>query len=103
MTSHRPSKEHIDTVHRYLAREFPGFVQRSWWEEDTRAQVFELENGAVLRRLVIDGGMFWDCPDCAVTLSISDLADYMREVRTPSRSFHVMWQDRTLHIRSKAL
>ena len=46
MISHRPTQEQIDTVHRYLAAEFPGSVQRSWWEEDTITQVFEIENGA---------------------------------------------------------
>ena len=103
MTSHRPTQEQIDTVHRYLAAEFPGSVQRSWWEEDTMTQVFEIENGAMLRRVALDVGMFRDCPDCAAALSLSDLADYMREWRTPKRCFHVLWYDRILHIRLKAL
>ena len=60
MISHRPTQEQIDTVHRYLAAEFPGSVQRSWWEEDTMTQVFEIENGAILRRVMLDVGMFRD-------------------------------------------
>lgn len=103
MTSPRPTKEQIDAVHRYFAREFPGSRQLGWWEGETRTQIFEIEHGAVLRRIVMDGGVFWDCPDCVVALSLSDLVDYMREVRTPSRCFHVTWQDRALHIRSKPL
>lgn len=47
-------------MHRYLAEACPGSVQRSGWEEDTTAQIFGIENGAVLHRLVIDGGMFWN-------------------------------------------
>jgi hypothetical protein len=66
-------------------------------------QVFEIENGAILRRVVLDVCLFRDCPDCAVALSLSDLADYMREWRTPKRCFHVLWYDRLLHIRSKSL
>jgi hypothetical protein len=103
MPSQRPTKEHIDAVHRYFARKFPSSRQLSRWDEDIRAQIFEIENGAVLRRIVMDGSVLWDCLDGAAALSLSDLADYMREVRTPSRCFDVRWQGRTLHIRSKPL
>lgn len=103
MACQRPAKEHVEAVHRYLAKEFPGYVQRSWWEEDTTSQIFEIENGVVLRRLVIDGGVFWDCPDCTVALSFSDLTDYMRAIRTHTRCFYLLWQDGMLLIRSTAL
>jgi len=103
MISDQPTQQQVDAMHRYFAQEFPSYSQQSWWDEDIRAQVFALNNGDILRRVVIDGSVFSDCPDCVVTLRISDLADYMREMRAPRRGFHVTWQGRTLHIRSKAL
>lgn len=98
-----PRRLRAGGVHRHLlpvAVYVPGHPPHPW---ETRRQIFEIEHGAVLRRIVMDGGMFWDCPDCVVALSLSDLADYRREVRSPTRCFHLTWEAGVLHIRSKPL
>jgi hypothetical protein len=99
----RPTEEHIATVQRYLAQAFPGSGQSSWWEENRTAQVFSLTDGAVLRHIVIDGGLFQACPDCAAALRDSEFTDYVRETRSPTRCFHLTWEAGALHIRSKPL
>ena len=78
-------------------------MQLGWWEGETRRQIFEIEHRAIRRRIVMDGGMFWDCPDCAVALCRSDLADSMREVCSPTRCFYLTWEAGVLHIRSMPL
>ncbi len=103
MTSRRPTREPIDAVHRYFSREFPGSMQLSWWEGETRRQIFEIEHGAVRWRIVMDGSMFWDCPDCAGALCRSNLADAMRAVCSRTRFFYLTWEAGVLHIRSMPL
>jgi len=100
---YRPTKEQINAVQHYLAREFRGDVRCTWWEEAEMAQIFEIAYGDGLQRLVMDGGFFQACPDYAAALRDSELADYIRESRSPRRCFCVTWHDQTLHVRSKPL
>jgi hypothetical protein len=103
MENHHPPEAQIDAVQRYLKREFPGCIHRTWRLENVMAQVFEFSNDEVLRRIVIEDGFFRGCPDCADGLRHSDLADYIRESRAPRRCFHIVWNNNTLRIRSKPL
>ena len=103
MIMQHPTEEQIATVQRYLAQEFPGCRQQSWWEEDRMAQIFALTDGALLRHFVIDSELFQACPDCAVALQNSELADYVRQTLVPPRCFHLTWEAGALHIRSKPL
>ncbi len=103
MIMQHPTEEHIATVQRYLAQEFPGCQQQSWWEEDRQAQIFALTDGAMLRHFVIDSELFQAGPDCAAVLENSELADYVRETLSPTRCFRLTWEAGALHIRSKPL
>ena len=99
----RPTEAHIAAVQRYLTQEFPGSGQRSWWEEDRSAQVFSLTDGLVLRLFVIDRRVFQCCSDRTLALRDSELTDYVRKPRSPTRGFHLTWEAGALHIRSKPL
>jgi hypothetical protein len=103
MIMRHPTQEQIATGQSYLMQAFPGARQRSWWEEDRMAQIFALTDGAVLRHIVIDGGLFHACPDYAAALRDSEFTDYVRETRSPARCFHLTWEAGALHIRSKPL
>ena len=57
----------------------------------------------VLRLFVIDRRVFQCCSDCTLVLRDSELTDYVRETRSPTRCFHLTWEAGALHIRSKPL
>lgn len=103
MQGTRPSKVQIKSIAAYLEREFPQQVRGTWWDRKVKAQVFEVSDEESQRYIMIDGEFLQHCGDCGTELRHSELADYIRESRSPARSFRVLWHDRAIHILSKPL
>lgn len=99
----RPTKAQIDPVQHYLELEFPGQVNRTWWDRKRLAQVFEIATGAGLRHIVIELEFFQACSDYVDQLRDSELVDYIRESLSPGRCFLVVWTQGMVRIRSKPL
>jgi hypothetical protein len=100
-----PKRSHVtnaslDAVHHYLDRAFPNQVMHTGWDADTEGPVFEVVYNQVRHQVVINAAFLKKCPDHADILRHSELADYIREVRTQSRRFLVLWQDGALRVRS---
>ena len=87
-----PPAAHLRAVQYALEQEVPGRVQRSWWDEDLMAHVFEVADETVVHQVAISAAFCADCPDYAAGLRDSELADHLRETRGEGRRFIVRWQ-----------
>jgi len=101
MQTIQPTETQVSAVQHYLEHEFPGQVRHTWWNEDMMAQVFEVQ-GDIQRHIAVDCGFFQDCPNCAMALKESELAEYIREALSP-RCFVVRWHNHEVRVRSKPL
>jgi hypothetical protein len=93
----------IEDIRQYLEWEFPGQVREIWWDEDTRAPIFEVVHEIVCHHIIVDMGFIRTCGDTIASLRASELADYMREARTQERRFRVLEERGEVHIRSAPL
>ncbi len=103
MPTNPPSKAQVGAIRHYLEREFPDCVKRMRWDQRRMVQVFEVAHGTVLHQVVVTSAFLEDCPDCADALRDSELVDYMREAKTQTRRFSVMWERGIVRIRSTPL
>lgn len=101
MPDTQPPEVHLRAVRYALEEEVAHRVPRSWWDESLRAQVFEIAAEDVVHHVAIDATFFADCPDYAMGLRESELADYLRETRETRQLFHVVWQGGTVRLRLK--
>lgn len=85
--SHLIKAKPIDTVQRYLEREFPGQVHNPQWHRQTSIQMFEIVHDTTVHRVEMPAAFFEDCPDDAAALRDSELTDYIREARAQTRCF----------------
>ena len=99
----RPIETQIGEIRQYLEWEFPGQVRDTWWDEDTRAPVFEVVHETKCHHVIVDMGFIRAYQDAVAFLRTSELADYMREARAQERRFVVLAESGEVHIRSTAL
>jgi len=98
-----PIKTQIGAIRQYLEWEFPGQVRDTWWDEDTRAPVFEVVHETGCHHVIVEMGFIRACQDAVAFLRTSELADYMREARVQERRFLVLEERGEVHIRSTPL
>jgi hypothetical protein len=98
-----PIETQIGEIRQYLEWEFPGLVRDTWWDEDSRAPVFEVVYETACHHVIVDMGFIQSCQDAVASLRSSELADYMREARTQERRFRVLEEKGEIHIRSTPL
>ena len=99
----QPMETQIGEIRQYLEWEFPGQVRNTWWDEDTRAPVFEVVHETRCHHVIVDTGFIQACQDAAASLRASELAEYMREARAQERRFLVLAEQGEVHIRSTHL
>jgi len=99
----RPMNAHIGGMRQYVEWEFPGEVRDTWWDEDTRAPVFEVVHETKCHHVIVDMGFIRAYQDAVAFLRTSELADYMREARAQERRFLVLEERGEVHIRSTSL
>jgi hypothetical protein len=99
----RSIETQIGEIRQYLEWEFPGQVRDTWWDEDTRAPVFEVVHETGCHHVIVEMGFIRACQDAAAFLRTSELADYMREARAQARRFLVLEERGEVHIRSTPL
>ena len=80
----------IGAIRQYLEWEFPGRVRDTWWDEDSRALVFEVVHETRCHHVIVETGFIQACQDAAASLRASERADYMREARAQERRFLVL-------------
>ena len=91
--SSRPSAS-LKAVQAYLEEEFPGQVEVSI------ENVIKVSHHGARHHVTLQTEFLKACPNCAKAIRESDLVDYIREVRSQSRRFTVMWHERAMRIRS---
>jgi hypothetical protein len=103
----RPIETQIGEIRQYLEWEFPGQVRDTWWDDATRAPVFEVVHKTghepKCHHVIVEMGFIQAYQDAAAFLRTSELADYMREARAQERRFFVLEERGEVHIRSTAL
>jgi len=99
----RPVETQIGEIQQYLEWEFPGQVRATWWDEDTRAPVFEVVHETGCHHVIVEMGFIRAYQDAVACLRTSELADYMREARAQERRFFVLEERGEVHIRSTPL
>jgi hypothetical protein len=99
----RPIETQIGEIRQYLEWEFPGQVRDTWWDEDTRAPVFEVVHETRCHHVIVEMGFMRAYQDAVACLRTSELADYMREARAQERRFFVLEERGAVHIRSTPL
>jgi hypothetical protein len=97
MSNHPSRTAHLTAVESYLEEEFPGHV------EETEDNVYIISHQGISHRVVLEPTFLKQCPDYTHALRQTDLADYIREVRSQPRRFLVIWQEHSTHIRSTPL
>jgi hypothetical protein len=98
-----PHETQIGEIRQYLEWEFPGQVQRTWWDEAARAPVFEVASETWRHHVVVEMDFLEAYHNAVASLRASELADYMREARGQTRRFLVRAEGGALHIRSTPL
>lgn len=93
----------IEAIHTHLEREFPGQVQRSWWDQESLAHAFEVSHESTHHHVLVSMAFIENCKDVVASLRMSELAEYMREARTQSRRFVVLGDEGAPRIRSVLL
>lgn len=78
----------------YLEEEFPGRV------EAAAENVIRVSHHGARHHITLQTEFLKACPNCVKAVRESDLVDYIREVRSQSRRFIVMWREREMRIRS---
>jgi hypothetical protein len=93
--SNRPSRVvGLTAVASYLEQEFPGHVKAS------KDDGFMISHEGLDHQVVLDPSFLKQCPDYTHALHETELADYVRESRSRSRRFLVMWHGHDTRIRS---
>jgi hypothetical protein len=98
-----PLETQIAEIRQYFEWEFPGQVQRAWWDETARAPVFEVAHETARHHVVVDTEFIRACRDAVASLRATELADYMRETREQGRRFRIFEEGSEVHIRSTPL
>ncbi len=98
-----PLETQIGEIRQYLEWEFPGQVRNTWWDQDSRAPVFEVVHETGCHHVIVDTDFIQARQDAAASLRTSELADYMREARAQERRFLVLEESGEVHMRSTPL
>lgn len=93
----------LDVIHHFLEREFPGQVAAPERTLHADEPVTEVVHEEARHRIEVATTFLENCPDYMYSLRHSELADYIREARTQSRRFVVLWQGGEVRIRSTPL
>jgi len=78
-------------------------VRHTWWDEDARVPVFEVAHETGRYYVNVEMGLIPTCRDAGASLSVSELADYVREARAQERCFLILEEEGELHIQSTSL
>lgn len=97
MPNHPSTTARLTAVQSYLEEEFPGRV------EEAKDHLFIISHDGIRHHIVLQPSFLHLCPDYARALRESELTDYMREARSQSRRFLIIWQECDLRIRSTSL
>jgi len=97
MSNHPSQTARLTAVESYLEEEFPGHV------EEVKDNVYIISYHGISHHVVFEPTFLKQCPDYTHALRQTDLTDYIREVRSQSRRFLVIWQEHNIHIRSTLL
>jgi hypothetical protein len=84
----------LKAIQIYLEEEFPGQV------EAAVENVIHVSHHGARHYVTLQAEFLKACPNCAKAVRESDMVDYIREVRSQSRRFIVMWREREMRIRS---
>jgi hypothetical protein len=99
----RAPEPDIETIRGYLEREFPGQLQRIWWDGEAMAHVFEVVHETAHHQVGVPAAFIQTCDDAIASLHASELTDYMREARAQDRRFLVNDEGHTVRVRSTPL
>jgi hypothetical protein len=97
MPNHPSTTARLTAVQSYLEEEFPGRV------EEARKHVIVVSHEGIRHHVVLQPSFVHLCPDSTRALRESELVDYMREARSQSRRFLVIWKEGHTRIRSTSL
>jgi hypothetical protein len=77
----RPTESQINTLRACLEAGFPRRVGDAWWDRASKAQVFEIDHGTAVHRVMVPYRFFRDSRDYSRELSRLGLAERVREAR----------------------
>ena len=97
MPNNAQTTARLTAVQSYLEEEFPGHV------EAAKKNVLVVSHDGVHHHVVLQPSFLDLCPDYVHALRESELTDYMREARSQSRRFLIIWQEHDIRIRSTSL